>query len=393
MPFAFALDRAARSVGLGLATFGLLAALLGRAGAQEAPAAPVTVAKPVVKPIVEDDEFIGRFEAVDQVDIRARVAGYVAEITFSDGALVKAGDLLMTIDKAPYKAALDQAQATWEAAKARLDFARTDLERATTLQRTGDITTQLADTRQQNFATAQGDFNSAKAALDRAQLDIGYTEIRAPIAGRMSRRQVSIGDLVTADQTVLTNIVSVDPINFYFDVDERTYLAYQQLSAGGLNTPVGDSRNQVKVAVGAEPRPIHPGYLDFTENRLDAESGTMRARAVLPNADGRLIPGLFGRIALLGSEPYDGVLIPDEAVAADQDRRIVYVLKPDNTAEMRPVRLGPKIDGYRVIRAGLKGDDTIVVNGLMRVRPGVKLAPQTTELQPVAETLAEDAAR
>jgi membrane fusion protein, multidrug efflux system len=212
-----------------------------------------------------------------------------------------------------------------------------------------------------------------------------YTEIRAPIAGRMSRRQVSIGNLVVANDTVLTNIVSVDPINFYFDVDERTYLAYQQLSAGGLNTPVGDARNEIKVAIGNEPRPVHPGYLDFTENRLDQASGTMRARAVLPNADGRLLPGLFGRIAILGSVPYDGVLIPDEAVSADQDRRIVYVVNPDNTVKMQTVRLGPRIDGYRVIREGLKGDETLVVNGLMRVRPGITLAPQLVDLPPVAD--------
>ncbi|KAB0679708.1 efflux RND transporter periplasmic adaptor subunit [Aureimonas leprariae] len=373
------------------ATAALVWALLAErpqpALAQEGPpAAPVTVAKPVVKPIVEDDEFIGRFEAVDQVDIRARVSGYVASINFQDGALVKAGDLLLVIDQAPYKTALDQAQASVESTKAQLEFAQSDLQRATSLRQTGTIATQTVDDRQQAFATAQANANSSRAALQRAQLDMQYTEIRAPIAGRMSRREVSIGDLVSANDTVLTNIVSVDPINFYFDVDERTYLAYQQLSAGGLNTPVGDSRNEVKVAIGNEPRPAHPGYLDFTENRLDQASGTMRARAVLANADGKLLPGLFGRIAILGSVPYDGVLIPDEAVGSDQDRRVVYLLNPDNTVKMQPVRLGPRIDGYRVIREGLKGDQTIVVNGLMRIRPGVKVAPTESTLPPVAPT-------
>lgn len=365
----------------------LLSAALGLpriALAQDAPPPPVTVAKPVVKQIIEDDEFIGRFEGVDQVDIRARVSGYVARIHFADGAVVKAGDLLLTIDQAPYQAALDQAQASVEAGAARLQFARADLDRAATLRETGNITTQVADTRTQSFATATADANGAKAALDRAKLELSFTEIRAPIAGRLSRKLVSIGDLVVANDTVLTNIVSVDPINFYFDVDERTYLAYRQLSSGGLNTPVGDLRNEVKVAIGNEPRPIHPGYLDFTENRLDAASGTLRARAVLPNADGMLVPGLFGRVAILGSIPYDGVLIPDEAVGSDQDRRVVYVVGPDNTVSMQPVRLGPRIDGYRVIREGLKGDQTIVVNGLMRVRPGIKIDPKPTDLPLVA---------
>ena len=322
---------------------------------------------------------------MDQVDIRARVSGYVAAISFADGALVKAGDLLMTIDQAPYRTALDEARAAVESTRARLEFAQGDLERATALLRSGSIATQSVDTRQQNFLTAQADSNAAQAALQRAELDMRYTEIRAPIAGRMSRRQVSLGNLVSANDTVLTNIVSVDPINFYFDVDERTYLAYQQLSAGGLNTPAGGSRNEVKVAIGNEPRPVHPGYLDFTENRLDQASGTMRARAVLPNPDGRLLPGLFGRVAVLGSASYDGVLIPDEAVSADQDRRIVYVVNPDNSVKMQPVRLGPRIDGYRVIREGLKGEDTIVVNGLVRVRPGIKVAPEPVTLPPVAD--------
>lgn len=361
-----------------------VATSVGSAAAQEAPPPPVTVAKPVVKAIIEDDEFIGRFEAVDQVDIRARVSGYVAEIHFTDGALVKAGDLLLTVDQAPYKAALDEAQASVESSRARIDFARADLDRAATLRRTGDITTQSADTRTQSFATATADANGAKAALDRAKLELGFTEIRAPIAGRLSRKLVSLGDLIVANDTVLTNIVSVDPINFYFDVDERTYLAYRQLSSGGLNTPVGELRNEVKVAIGNEPRPIHPGYLDFTENRLDAASGTLRARAVLANPDGMLVPGLFGRVAILGSVPYDGVLIPDEALGSDQDRRVVYVVEADNTVSMQPVRLGPRIDGYRVIREGLTGDQTIVVNGLMRVRPGIKVDPKPTTLPPTA---------
>lgn len=352
--------------------------------AQDAPPPPVTVAKPVVKDVVEYDDFIGRFEPVDQVDIRARVSGYVDKIHFADGSVVKAGDLLFTIDQRPYQAALDEAQASLESAKARVDFAQGDVVRAENLRKSGNITGQIYDERAQTLATAQADVNRAQATLNRAKLDLQFTEIRAPIAGRMSRHLVSLGNLVNANDTVLSNIVSMDPINFYFDVDERSFLAYQKLSTGSLRTSNDGALNEVLVATSDENEPTHKGHLDFTDNRLDNASGTIRARAILENKDLSLVPGLFGRIRILGSDKYKGILVPEDALGSDQDRRVVYVVGADNTISLQPVRVGSRVDGYRVIRMGLKGDETIVVNGLMRVRPGIKIDPKLTTLPPVA---------
>jgi membrane fusion protein, multidrug efflux system len=349
--------------------------------AQQAP--EVTVATPVVKEIVEYDEFIGRFDAVDQVDIRSRVSGYVDKIAFTDGATVKAGDLLFKIDPRPYQAALDEAKATLEAAKARLDFAVGDLARAESLRKTGNIAGQVFDERSQALATAKADVNRAQAALNRTTLDLQFTDIRAPISGRLSRRLVSIGNLVNANDTILTNIVSMDPISFYFDVDERSYLAYQARATGSLRASSETNPNEVLVAKSNEKEPTHPGHIDYTDNRLDAASGTMRGRAVFPNKDLALVPGLFGRIRILGSDRYKGVLVPEEALATDQDRRVVYVVAEDGSVSLRPVRVGSRVDGYRVIREGLKGDEKIVVNGLMRVRPGIRVTPKATTLPPV----------
>jgi multidrug efflux system membrane fusion protein len=347
---------------------------------------PVTVAKPLVKDIREEDDFIGRFEAVDEVQVRARVSGYLERIHFSDGALVKTGDLLFTIDQRPYKATLDQAEATVASAQVRAEFASNDLERAESLRRTGNIAEQVLDQRRSNYLTARADLDRAQAGLRQARLDMEFTEIKAPLTGRVSRRQVSVGNLINANETVLTNVVSLDPIHFYFDVDERSFLAYARTMSGarasnGKPAPAVP----VTVAVTGEANPSREGRLDFLDNRLDAASGTIRARAVFPNADLILTPGLFGRIQIPGSQPYRGVLLPDEAVGADQDRRIVFLVAEDGTVSMRPVRPGPRIDGYRVIRDGLKGDETVVVNGLMRVRAGMKVAPTMTTLPPVRE--------
>jgi membrane fusion protein, multidrug efflux system len=349
------------------------------AWAQGAPPTPVTVAKPVVKNIVEHDDFIGRFDAVDTVDLRARVTGYLAKVHFADGAIVKAGDLLFTIDQRPYQATLNDAQASVASAQSSVDFSSGDLERADALIKSGNITGQIADQRRQSALAARAALDRAQAALVRAKLDMEFTEIRAPISGRISRRLVSVGNLINANDTLLSTIVSLDPIQFYFDADERSFLAYLRDFVPGAEPGKAGTRD-VGVALTGETAPSHEGTIDFIDVRLDQASGTMRARAVFPNKDASLTPGLFGRITIAGSRPYQAILVPDEALGTDQDRRIVYVVGADNMVTAKTVRPGPHVDGYRVIREGLNGDDMVVINGLARIRPGSVVAPKATEL-------------
>ncbi len=370
----------------------LLLALTGACSEEEqqqaAPPPPpaVDVARPVVKQIVEDDEFIGRFEAVDRVQLRARVDGYLAEVHFTDGALVATGDLLFTIDRRPFEARLAQAQAELESAQAVLEFTRDDLARAEQLAGRGNLSQQSLDERRQQYKVAQAQLASTQAALEVAQLDLAYTEIKAPVDGRIDERFVSIGNLVKANDTLLTTIVSQDPVYFYFDIDERSFLAYaRDARTTGSTLQQGAGSLPVVVHLGDRREDPFDGVLDFAQNELDQGTGTMRVRAIFANPAGILQPGLFGRINIPGSLPYEGVLIPDEAIAADQERRIVYLVDDSGAVTARVVRPGPRIDGYRVIREGLTGDELIVVNGLMRVRPGVTVAPQLVELPPVRE--------
>lgn len=346
---------------------------------------PVTVAKPVVKDIIERTDFIGRFEAINQVDIRARVSGYLDKVHFQDGAFVKAGDLLFTIDPRPYKNALEQAQAAVTSSQVGLEFAQSDLGRAEQLRRTGNITDQVFDQRRQSFLTAKAELDRAQAALRQAQLDVEFTEIKSPLSGKISRKLVSEGNLVNANQTILTNVLSLDPIQFYFDVDERSFLAFSRQSQGGTRTTVDGESNEVTLTLTEERLGQRKGQLDFVDNRLDAASGTIRLRAVFENKDLFLTPGLFGRVTVGASDPYRGILLPDEAIGSDQDRRVVYVVGENNVVNLKPVRIGPRIDGYRVIRDGLTGNETVVVNGLVRVRPGTPITPQMTTLPPTRE--------
>lgn len=366
------------------------AALLGAAvvfdaaSAQDGPP-PVTVAKPVVKTIVEDDEFIGRFEASAEVEVRGRVTGYLERVHFRDGQIVSKGDLLFTIDQRQFQTALRQATAQIAVAEASFDFTREQLERAERLIQSGNIAQSAVDERREAFLAAQGALEQARAAKESAEIDLEYTEIRAPLGGRIDQAMIDPGNLVTANQTVLTSIVAIDPIHFYFDIDERYYLAYaRDARARGAALNEGGGALEVKVTLSDGLISQQTGLLDFSENRIDRETGTMRVRAVLPNREEILTPGLFGRVNVPGSLPHLGVLIPDEAVVADQNRRLVRVVDAEGKVSSLEIRPGPRIDGYRVVRDGLDGTETIVVNGIVRARPGATVSPQMIELPPVA---------
>jgi RND family efflux transporter MFP subunit len=382
----------ARVVG-GLAVLALVVALAAcddssNAAQQQAALPPpaVSVAKPVVREVVEDDEFVGRFEAIDEVDIRARVGGYLQKIHFTDGAVVAKGDLLFTIDQRPFQTTVAEAEANLKIAQSQVEFTTKQVERARELSTRGNISVSTLDERQQEFLAAQAQVQGARAALDNARLDFEYTEIRAPVGGRIDRNFISVGNLVSPDDTILTRIVSLDPIYFYFDIDERSFLAYaRDARSRGLSLQEGAGSLPVRVRTADERDGSFDGKLDFAENRVDRGTGTVRVRAVLPNPDLVLQPGLFGTINIPGSLPYRGVLIPDDAIAADQDRRIVYVVDEAGKVTARQIRPGPRLHGYRVVREGLEGDETIVINGLMRVRPGVTVTPSLVELPPTAD--------
>jgi membrane fusion protein, multidrug efflux system len=302
-------------------------------------------------------------------------------VHFRDGSIVKQGDLLFTIDQRPFQAALDEAKARLDVAKTQVDFTEAQFRRAEKLAETGNIPTSTLDDRRREYLAALAEVQGAQATLLRADLDLQFTEIKAPLPGRIDRRLVSVGNLVQADQTALTTIVSLDPINFYFDVDERQFLAYAR-DARARNASLQEGAGGIDVTIRLSDSSESPvsGKLDFAENRIDEATGTMRIRAQVPNKDLILQPGLFGRVNMPGSLPYKGILVPDEAIGADQDRRIVYVVDAENKVAAKPIRIGPKLYGYRVVRDGLTGDETIVINGLMRVRPGVTVKPELVVL-------------
>nr|WP_204326592.1 efflux RND transporter periplasmic adaptor subunit [Rhizobium lusitanum] len=345
------------------------------------PAPPVTVAKPVVREVVDSDEFIGRFQAVDEVSVRSRVGGYLQEVHFKDGSMVKQGDLLFVIDQRPFITTLNESTAALEVAKSSLTLADAQFKRAESLATTGSQSASTLDDRRRDLISAQANVRGAQATVDRANLDMDFTRITAPLSGRIDRRLISVGNLVQADQTVLTTIVSLDPIDFYFDVDERRLLSYaDEARKNGSALQQGGGGLDVAVTIADSRQKPFKGKLDFAENRVDNETGTIRVRARFPNPDLVLQPGLFGRIQVQGSNSYKAILVPDEAIGSDQNQRVVYTVDTAGNVTPKSVRLGPKLYGYRVIRDGMTGDETVVVNGLMRIRPGVKVTPQLIEL-------------
>jgi multidrug efflux system membrane fusion protein len=341
---------------------------------------PVTVAQPAKRTVTDWDEFTGRFEAVEEVQVRARVGGFVNSVEFLDGAIVRAGDLLYVIDSRPFEAVALQADGQLSDARAKAELAKRELDRALTLVQTSAVSESIVDQRRQTLQAAHAAEKQAEGALKAANLNIEFTHVLAPMAGRVSRHLVSVGNLVQGSEgnaTLLTSIVTLDPIYIYFDVDEATYLKHNKLWFEGRRPSSRDTPNPVQVTLTGETKPSHDGKMDFLDNRLDVSTGTLRSRAVIPNKDFSILPGQFGRVRLIGSSPYEALLLPDTAIATDQSRKIVFVVKDDNTVEAKPVTLGPLDEGLRVIREGLKAEDRVIVDGIQRARVGAKVTPNT----------------
>jgi RND family efflux transporter MFP subunit len=359
----------------------LLAACQQQPAATPPPPPQVTVSQPVARAVIEWDGYTGRLEAVASVEVRARVSGYLQSVHFTDGAVVKKGALLFVIDPRPYQAELNRAQAGLEQVSARFERTQKDFARAQQLVRARAISQEEVDTRSADQREAQEAVQAARAAVDAARLNVEFTQVKAPISGRISRQLVTEGNLInggTGNATLLTTIVSLDPIYGYFEVDERSYLKYTGLwrSDNGRRPGAHDGKTPVYLGLANETGFPRQGHLDFINNQLDANTGTMTGRAIFPNPDLALVPGLFARVRLPGSSQYEALLLPDEAIGSDQTQRFVLVVNDQHTVEYRKVALGPMIDGLRVIRDGLKPQDWVIVNGVQRVRPGARVDPQ-----------------
>jgi RND family efflux transporter MFP subunit len=371
---------------------GLLLALLVT-GCQQAatppPAPPppqVSVGHPLAKEIVDYDEFTARLDAINSVEIRARVTGYLQKVNFKDGAEVKAGDLLFVIDPRPYQAELDSAQASLDRAKTQFELATNDNKRALELFQSKAISAEELDTRSKNLGVADSAVKIEAAAVETAKLNLDYTNITAPIDGRVGRALVREGNLVNAtgsEATLLTTLVSVDPVYAYVDVDQATVVKYQHLDKDGLR--LSDGKITCDLAVGSETTFTHHGAVDFVNNQIDSKTGTLNVRGIFQNPDRVLIPGMFGRVRVIASAKYTAMLIPDYAIGTDQDKKIVYVVKPDNTVESREVVPAQLVDGLRVIKSGLDTNDNVVLDRLQIVRPGAPVTPKETPIVPEAE--------
>jgi RND family efflux transporter MFP subunit len=342
-------------------------------GAPNLPA--VTIAKPAQRTVVDQDEYVGRFVAVNAVDIRSRLSGYLAAIHFTDGQMVKKGDLLFTVDRRPFQIVLEQMRANLAQSRANLAFAKADLERGQSLLQNKTITEQTYDQRMQAKNVAEASVAAQEAMVHSAELDLNeYSELRAPIDGKIGDRRVSVGNLVTGgtggNTTLLATIVSVDPIRFEFTFDEASYLRYQRFAGkeGGI-----DGGMAVALKLLDEKDFQHPGKIDFVDNVINQSSGTVRGRAVFENSDGVLTPGMFGRIRVPGSPAYQALLIPDEAIASEQARKYVLVVDDGGVVRQKYVTVGQLDGGLRVIKDGLTASDRVIVNGLMHARPGIKV--------------------
>ena len=363
--------------------------------ADQPPAAPpppaVTVAPVTEREITDWDEFTGHIEAVDAVEIRPRVSGYIRRVAFAEGSEVRKGQVLFEIDPRPYEADLARAEAQLEQARTGAELAAREVVRAERLVQVQAISREEFDTRTSAEAQGGASVRAAEAAVRTARLNLEWTRVRSPIAGRVSRAEVTAGNLVQAGPptaTLLTTVVSLDPIYVYFEGDEQSYLKYAALARDGSRPSSRDVRSTVYVGLADEEGFPHEGYVDFMDNRLNPETGTIRARAVLPNKDRAFTPGLFARVKLVGSGRYRAPLVLDRAVGTDQDKKFVLVLKPDSTVDYRPVQLGRLVDGLRVVTSGITPGDRVVINGLQRVRPQMKVTPTLAAMAPDSAALA-----
>ena len=365
----------------------LIGALFTGCGKHAQPAPPppvVSVVQPVEREVVEWDEYIGRLESPESVEIRARVSGYLDKVHFKEGKPVKKGDLLVTIDPRPYQAEFDRADAEYERTQSQAELAKNDFERANRLILTKAISDEDLDTKAKNYSTILAAVRSAKAAADLARLNLGFTEIRAPIDGRISSALITEGNLVSggvsgAGASLLTTLVSLDPLYCYGSADERAILKYIRLSREGKRDSARDFDIPAEMQLADETGFPHKGHMDFVDNRVDPSTGTLRARGVFPNPDHSLSPGFFARLRIPGSGKYPALLIPDRALGSDQAQKFVYVVNSEQKVEFRPVKIGPMIDGLRVVKEGLKPGQQIIAEGLLRVRPGIVVEAKPLE--------------
>lgn len=354
--------------------------------AAQAPTPTVTVIAPVAKRITIWDEYSGRFEAVETVEVRPRVSGFVDKVHFKDGQLVKAGDPLFTIDPRPFEIAVESARAEIARAKAAVALGESEVARAAPLVKSGHATERDFTQRSANLSIAQAELQAAEANLKNAELNREWTVVRAPISGRASDRKVDVGNLVIGgaqDTSLLTTIVSLDPIHFVFDVSEADYFRYARLELSGDRASSREGLNEVRVRLADEAEWLHEGTMDFLDNHFNPRSGTIRGRATLDNKNQLFAAGVFARLRLFGGE-VDAVLIPDSAVVSDQMNKMVFVVGDDGVVQAVPVVLGPIVDGLRVVREGLSTEQTVVLDGLANpmVRPGAKVEPELGEIRP-----------
>ncbi len=344
-------------------------------------AAPtVTVAAALERDVTEWDEFTGRLEAVESVEIRPRVTGYIESVNFTEGSIVRKGDLLFVIDPRPYRAALDQASAELTRAQARAELAASDVKRSEKLLAIRAVSQEEYDQRLNSAREANATVGAARAAVEAARLDLDFTRVTAPIAGRVSKAEITAGNLVSAGSgaaaPLLTTIVSVDPIYVSFDGDEQVYLKYNELARRGERKSSRDEANPVQMGLANEEGYPHTGSMVFVDNQIDSRTGTIRARAAFSNKDGYFTPGLFARVKLLGHNTYPAVLVDDRAIGTDQSQKFVYVVDADRKVTYRSVKIGRLTDGLRIVQEGLAAGENVVVNGLQRVHPGVVVQPE-----------------